>query len=656
MTKSKARLVPVLAAVFVLAVASLAFAIDPPHDSGKGVSCINCHNPSINLTQPGIDNTPTNVICRNCHKSGGAAQDVVTHSSNETTATYGAWTRECHTCHNPHSQEQSRITANKAAYPSGAWLYTDTIAASTANTITVSGTPWSPDQWINYVVQLRIPSDYYYYIIDNTENTLVTSSDMIAFTRRAGNSFAIVYGQLLRGEINTGSRITNSSGVTFDTNTFRDATFLNSSGPLSAVTTGQDTDSETQAICVICHTKTSHMNIGIAKFGDSFDDKPNYAHYYSDTQACWNASCHSGHDGGFSAGCTDCHGYPPVDDSTVLTTSAPKGPTGRTDDFPGTAAGEHDLHVNTKGYACTTCHNGGSPSGSHNADPALINIGFNIFGTLGGDYSAPAFSNANYTHQDDGTTVVTVGGTTRDCTSIYCHSSGQGATAGDATPYMYGNPDWDVTASGACGTCHYVDEGSGLTTGSHAEHLGTTGVNGCGDCHTGAANDASSYSSAEHVDNTIDVANTYSAAGSPGNGYGTCTAAACHDDGTGALVMTPTWGTSVTDCSECHATQPSTGSHTAHLGSSMGLTVACGECHDGTVEGTTEPTTHLDTDIDVFDSAEGDLGYPANKTKNTAYAACTTAACHDDGTGALVTTPTWGTSVADCSECHATQP
>ncbi len=88
----------------------------------------------------------------------------------------------------------------------------------------------------------------------------------------------------------------------------------------------------------------------------------------------------------------------------------------------------------------------------------------------------------------------------------------------------------------------------------------------------------------------------------------------------------------------------------------MGLTVACGDCHDGTVEGTTEPTTHLDADIDVFDSAEGDLGYPANKTKNTAYAACTTAACHDDGTGALVTTPTWGDATAACTECHASAP
>ncbi len=72
-------------------------------------------------------------------------------------------------------------------------------------------------------------------------------------------------------------------------------------------------------------------------------------------------------------------------------------------------------------------------------------------------------------------------------------------------------PVWDSPASGVCGTCHKVSEGSGLSSGSHEAHLGTTGVAGCGECHTGAANDASSYNSSNHVNALIDVANSYNA-------------------------------------------------------------------------------------------------------------------------------------------------
>jgi predicted CxxxxCH...CXXCH cytochrome family protein len=239
------------------------------------------------------------------------------------------------------------------------------------------------------------------------------------------------------------------------------------------------------------------------------------------------------------------------------------------------------------------------------------------------------------------------------CSNVYCHSTGQSTTDGsDATP-TYTTPTWGTAASGACGTCHAVTVGS-LTSGSHDAHLNATGVNGCGDCHTGAANDGSSYGNYTlHVNKAINVANTYSAGGAPGNGYGTCSAASCHDDGTGNPAVTPAWGTDAANCTQCHAAAPVSGSHSAHLASSG---VACNDCHDNAVESTTAPTQHLDTNIDVFDSASGDLGYTENKTKGTAYTNCTTASCHDDGTGNLVATSNWGTDDANCTQCHAVAP
>jgi predicted CxxxxCH...CXXCH cytochrome family protein len=189
-----------------------------------------------------------------------------------------------------------------------------------------------------------------------------------------------------------------------------------------------------------------------------------------------------------------------------------------------------------------------------------------------------------------------------------------------------------------------------MDSGSHTPHLGVGGVT-CDTCHAGNT----------HVNKNIDVTTgTYSQAPNPpGNGYGACSTASCHDDGTGASVATPTWGTAVNDCSECHAKQPATASHTKHL---TGLTAGfnrnavCGDCHDGAVEGTTAPSTHGDDNVDVFDSLAGDLGYPTTVAKGGApYNNCTTAYCHSNGLSAFATV-TWGNLSTGCNFCHSNLP
>ncbi len=246
------------------------------------------------------------------------------------------------------------------------------------------------------------------------------------------------------------------------------------------------------------------------------------------------------------------------------------------------------------------------------------------------------------------------------CSNVYCHSTGQSLNGSSSTP-VYTTPTWGNASSGACGTCHEVAVGS-LTSGSHDVHLNATGVNGCGDCHTGAANDGSSYGNYTlHVNKSINVANTYSAGGAPGNGYGTCSAASCHDDGTGSPAVTPTWGSGGTGCDSCHAAAPTTGSHTKHLSGTQYDKAVCGDCHDGAVINTTAPAQHLDGNVDVYDASPLDLGYPQDVAKGGApYDSCSAAYCHSTGqstTNGSSSTPTyasitWGSSVS-CGDCHA---
>jgi predicted CxxxxCH...CXXCH cytochrome family protein len=247
------------------------------------------------------------------------------------------------------------------------------------------------------------------------------------------------------------------------------------------------------------------------------------------------------------------------------------------------------------------------------------------------------------------------------CSSIYCHSNAQ-PDGGVGAPDSYATPTWGNAASAACGTCHEVSVGS-LTSGSHDEHLNASSVNGCGDCHTGAANDGSAYNDLDyHVNKLIDVTNSYTAGGTPGNGYGYCSTALCHEDGTTLMVDSPVWGSGPSACTVCHDEVPATGSHDKHVNTTTYTKAVCGDCHDNAVRGTTAPTQHLDDDLDVYDSAAGDLGYPQNVTKGgVPYDSCSTAYCHSsgqsaDGTG---TTPytqatvTWGSSVS-CGDCHET--
>jgi len=225
------------------------------------------------------------------------------------------------------------------------------------------------------------------------------------------------------------------------------------------------------------------------------------------------------------------------------------------------------------------------------------------------------------------------------CSTNYCHSSGQSFNGASATPTYKAGPVWGVNGSIACSSCH---EANLLNTGSHSKHI--VANNNCGNCHTGAT--AATMVSATHVDGLINVDGSFAVGYSQGtssargNSYGTCSAASCHSATTAAAPVTPAWGTAAT-CSSCHAASPVSGAHTLHVAMSA---VTCDTCHTAA-----SAATHIDGSINVIQMAA-----PVAKHAPGVYAATCTTVCHSTDTTA-VATPSWGAQ-STCTSCHALSP
>ena len=371
------------------------------------------------------------------------------------------------------------------------------------------------------------------------------------------------------------------------------------------------------AVCADCHDGavqgTTYPSEHLDGNVDVFDATPGDLGYPVDAakgtaswSGCNNASCHEdGRNnlvmsptwGSTPAQCSECHAVQP-------------------------ATGSHTAHLNTTvtSVACGDCHSG-AVEGSN-------------AGTAHRDNDIDTVASLGYTQNK------AKGSAFESCATASCHDDGMGTVV--ATPV------WG-TAS-ACNECH----SDAPATGSHTAHL-NDGAS-CSDCHDNA-DPATETAPGQHYDGNVDVyATTAGDLGYPQDAakgsasWASCSAASCHEDGRNNLVMSPTWGSTPAQCSECHAVQPATGSHTAHLNTTV-TSVACGDCHSGAVEGSNAGTAHRDNDIDTVAS----LGYTQNKAKGSAFESCATASCHDDGMGTVVATPVWGTASA-CSECHESSP
>jgi predicted CxxxxCH...CXXCH cytochrome family protein len=243
------------------------------------------------------------------------------------------------------------------------------------------------------------------------------------------------------------------------------------------------------------------------------------------------------------------------------------------------------------------------------------------------------------------------------CTTSYCHSSGQSADGLSATP-VYASITWGGSVT--CTSCHGATAAT-LTTGSHVGHL-TVGTD-CGICHTGAT--ATAYSAATHIDHSITVGvGSYTAGGTAGNGYGTCSATGtgCH-----AATTTPTWGTNATSasCTKCHgkpttlalystsakqaapgygqsaggpytngvSATPAYGAHDAHLRAVnlyTGTSITCDACHTGAVPAS---GTHANGTVTIaFNNLAKNIGTSGGSATTAPSARGTLAPAYTQGT------------------------
>jgi predicted CxxxxCH...CXXCH cytochrome family protein len=334
---------------------------------------------------------------------------------------------------------------------------------------------------------------------------------------------------------------------------------------------------------------------------------------------------------------------------------------------PGDSHAQHVTGTLYKKAVCADCHTGYVQGTTAAANHLNGTVEVNT-----GGYSSPKAKGSAF-------------GT---CATSYCHSSGQSANGATATP-VYAPVAWGGTV--VCGSCH-ATTAPNIATGSHTNHLNLD--TNCGNCHTGAT--ATSYPSASHVNGVIDVGvGSYTAAGAPGNGYGTCSTAVCHGS------SSPVWGANTTNnvCTKCHGTgtvtvtaanrnvvAPSdpaatdtgkvsanvkTGAHQTHLLMLNGLSAVgtiderCQNCH-GTLPVSGSHANGSSTPV-----------FQGLATKNGAMTAsytgtnCTNTYCHNPaGTGGTLNaanagtgiTPSWtnagyiadGTlkTLANCGTCH----
>lgn len=218
-------------------------------------------------------------------------------------------------------------------------------------------------------------------------------------------------------------------------------------------------DDNQDDVCATCHTETSHNRVP--------SNREEVEHFESGT--CTLCHSHNFDDqaetvDGFllnESMCSQCHGTPP-----------PPGNAGYELDE---ADLPHPLHAGEGGfgYDCVRCHDiGDRRYAGHNTTPASFqDVWFDDF-------------NPNGSYDTD----------ERSCGGVYCHSDGAAARSVPGEP-AYASPVWTEPESGACGTCHGIDEDT-LTTVIHPQHLGFAE---CTVCHAG-------YEESTHVNKQVDFA------------------------------------------------------------------------------------------------------------------------------------------------------
>ena len=340
--------------------------------------------------------------------------------------------------------------------------------------------------------------------------------------------------------------------------------------------------------------------------------------------------------------CMTCHG--PVTTNIKRVREAVVAPNFPTDAFPGSAVVLTDTRNSSADFGDDT--------------RALPNTSTNVCEVC---HSATAY------HRYDATT--NTGGTghynTLDCISCHkhrtafrascsgCHgNSSSGAIWPDDSTVHVGNDD--PSGRHAKHMEILADKALGLTLAALLADAATETKQKqlCEYCHAANTND-SDHGGATPADVFVDsdavrhAKTTWGAADNDAlynSGTDTCSNIDCHNS---KLTTDATYGwydAGTSACGLCHAADPATGAHTAHIGAAYGplLGVKCGDCHEANDYNTnmTGISSHMDGDVDF---TGGVLLVAATACNN----------CHGGATPAATAKANWSTaSSVSCESCH----
>jgi predicted CXXCH cytochrome family protein len=509
--------------------ATLAYsASDFPHFGINNIGCDSCHfvygsQPSLlppwtSHVPQDIDDTQYNTLCWSCHNDIDAPF-VKTHSSLQIDNSYGDWTVECRVCHNPHFQKQFRT------YGNASYLYSGASAGITASALTKTGAAWTVNAYQGYILYPNVSqANYNYEILSNTADTITMQGPINLTKASAGNTFAIVYGNLINDTIDL-SRIT----ITPSKSGSKTTRFFRTTGSNSFA----DGDATYDGVCEVCHTQTNHFrNNGTG---------PDQLHT--------NMGSIPG------TKCTNCHKHE--------------------NGFRGMGGGAHTTHV-LEGYgpklACSECHGANIPpvlaDGQNLANTTICD---NCHSATGAAIAKTYWVNAGSSRGEAGSWAV-VTSETSYCSS--CHDSNPGNTKKDGT----GDTAPNVMENGT--TYGYSITGHGKTTGNYTRlswqstaDTGNPAANRqCSSCHN---------LTSQHFNNS---GKRLKAGYENDNNNSNCKQ--CHNPGTVATAD-PQWYTTYADyqssshgskkCSDCHDVHGASGNYPAMTKKNQ--ETLCYDCH-----------------------------------------------------------------------------
>lgn len=416
---SQLRLQTIIKAIVIVLTLSLMStqidALDYPHSGINNIGCDSCHfvygeEPSLlppwtEHVPQDIDDTQFNTLCWSCHNDIEAPY-MKTHSSLQTDNSYGDWTIECRTCHDPHAQQQIR------AFGNASHIYSGASTAITATTLSEAGAGWTANEFQGLIL---IPNaervtryQYSYKITGNTGDTITVSGPIDLTRVSVGDTFAVIYGKLVKSTIVL-DNIINPTPPKTGSKTTR---FFNNTGANSFA----DSDPVSHdGVCEVCHTHTTHFR----NDGGGSDQ--------------WHTNM------GSPAGtnCTKCHQH--------------------VNGFSGMGDGAHRTHViESMGpqLSCPDCHGSNSPP--------VLGDGQDLSNTTvcNNCHSADGVPTARtYWHEDPGTWVA-IGGQDSYCGG--CHDETPGNTKQD------GNGDTTVNIVGDNTTYGFFVTGHGKMSGTYA--------------------------------------------------------------------------------------------------------------------------------------------------------------------------------------------